>query len=108
MAKYLNVGSIFHTSGVTKNGDPIFELKLDNNALATLLEIIQAHGEEFLGNLTEEQIQLGQRLKYRDPNRVPRLKFTCMAPTNESVAKFIDKNVSLNLDFPSDKAFDKK
>lgn len=105
--QYLNVGSVLKTNGATKKGDPLYEFLLDNNALAQLIELINEHGKEFLGGLTEEQITAGQKLKYADPNRVPRIKMTMMAPQSDNAPDFVKYNVSICVDQPNNKKFEK-
>jgi hypothetical protein len=104
MAKYLNVGSIRFLKGknrepmTDKSGNQMYEMELDNLALSQLMDMIKEHGKNHLKGLTEEQIDKGQKLKFNDPARIPKLTFLCVHPTHEKVVEFIHLNISKKLE----------
>lgn len=88
--KYLNVGCI-----VEKGREQTFEIiQLSNESLKELVELITAHAKEHLGGLSVDGIRAGERLKWGDPNRIPRIEISMFDPS-EKAPDFIKMNLAV-------------
>ena len=66
-------------------------IKISDN---DILEEIKKHGKKHLDGLSAEQIAAGQKLKFGDPMRIPRLTFFLNKTVHDAVKDFILFNVS--------------
>lgn len=90
--KYLNFGSMLHDDRYETDS-----LQLDNLQLKQLMDYIKAHGEKHLKGLSEEEIKAGERLKWDDPNHIPRIKVYLFEKKEEDYAKGCPKFIKAGI-----------
>lgn len=85
-SKWLKIGQVKKAGG--KNGKPEYEvMELDNENLKAFLQLLKKFGQEKIGDMTTDQIRTAQKLKYNDPNCLPRIKISKFDKTDEDRAK---------------------
>ena len=82
--RWLKVASELTLDG--KNGT-FRKITFDNLNLKDFIDAVKAHGAEYLKGLSEDDIKAGQKLKYDDPNHIPRLEVMVFEKKDEDYEK---------------------
>ena len=86
VSKWLKIGQVKLAGG--KNGKEQYEvMELDNENLKAFLDLLKKFGKEKIGDMTTDQIRTAQKLKYNDPNALPRIKLSRFNKTAKDYEK---------------------
>ena len=92
MAKYKQVAQLLESR------DGKLQVELDNSSLEYLFKLIKAHAEKHgIKNMTVDDIRAAQKLKWDDPNHLPRIKLFIFDP-GDKAPDFIKGNISAKLE----------
>lgn len=91
-SKYRQVGQL------TESRDGKLQVELDNTGLEMLFKLIKAHADKYgIKSLTVDEIRAAQKLKWDDPNHLPRIKLFVFDP-HEKAPDFIKGNISAKVE----------
>lgn len=91
--KYLTFGSIVE---VNTNSGTFQKIQIDNEKLDELLNLLDGHFQKKVSGLSVDEIRQAQKLKWDDPNRLPRIEVSIFDP-NEKAPDFIKGNLAIKI-----------